>query len=91
MEYLYQLKPHHDLYDDTMTHLPHYNYLLHPCWWDTDIAANVNAAQLVLELCATHAAQQPVGNWEAYYNSNRRLDILRVLCRGVKCTLEMSC
>lgn len=60
-----------------------YNCLLHPCWWNTqtDTAANANAAQLVLKLCATCEAPEPVGNLEAYYNSNRRLDILDILCQ----------
>lgn len=40
---------------------------------------NANAAQLVLKPCATREAKQPVGNWEAYYNSNRRLDIFECM------------
>lgn len=58
-----------------------HNCLLYPCWWNTDIAANANAPQLVPSLCATREAQQPVGYQEAYYNSNRRLDILNAACQ----------
>ncbi|KAG7506283.1 hypothetical protein JOB18_001819 [Solea senegalensis] len=48
----------------------------------SDTAADVNAAQLVPKLCATRKkARQPVGNCAAYYNSNRRCDILDVLCQ----------
>lgn len=40
---------------------------------------NANAAQLVPKPCGTREAKQPVGNWEAYYNSNRRLDIFECM------------
>lgn len=68
-------KPHH--LPPAQTH----NCLLHPCRWDADIAANANAAQLVLKACAAHEAHQPVGSRETYYNSDRRLDIFGVLCQ----------
>lgn len=62
-------KPHH--LPSTQNH----NCLLHPCRWDADIAANVNAAQLVLKARTARKAHQPVGRRETYYNSDRRLDI----------------
>lgn len=57
------------------------NCLLHPCRWDADIAANVNAAQLVLKACAARKARRPVGSRKTYYNSARRLDIFGALCQ----------
>lgn len=65
-------------------HLPptqEHNSLLHPCRWDADIAANVNAAQLVLKARAAREARQPVGSRQTYYNSDRRLDIFAALCQ----------
>lgn len=58
---------------------PIHNCVIHPCRRDADIAANVNAAQLVLKGRAAREARQPVGSRETYYNSDRRLDIFGVL------------
>lgn len=77
-------KPHH--LPSTQNH----NCLLHPCRWDAGIAANVNAAQLVLKARTARKAHQPVGRRETYYNSDRRLDIFVALCHWEECTLEMS-